>query len=131
MLGLLILVIYAHEITFTEQGVAGVVVIGLSVIASLLTSRSATKAAVKSTEISSRTDIEKEAFERAKGFYTDTIDRQASQITGLEADLATEKRERREETGELRTRVRRLEGDLMAAQREVQRLRALVPPGVT
>ena len=46
----------------------------------LLTQRSAAAAAVRNQSTASRTDIEKEAFERAKGFYTDTIDRQDKAI---------------------------------------------------
>lgn len=49
-----------------------------------VTQKAAAKAAVRNAELSSRTDIEREAFERAKGFYTDVIDRQAAEQ--LEAD---------------------------------------------
>lgn len=53
----------------------------------ILTQRSAARAAVRNASLSSRTDLEREAFERAKGYYTDTIDRQARDITQLEADV--------------------------------------------
>lgn len=55
----------------------------------ILTQRSAARAAVRNAQLSSRTDIEKEAFERAKGYYTDTIDRQARDIIQLESQVAT------------------------------------------
>ena len=53
-----------------------------------------------------RMDIECEAFDRAKGYYTDTIDRQEREIQGLEADVVT------------------LKGQVVTAQSEIRDLRA-------
>lgn len=71
----------------------------------LLTQRSAAAAAVRNQSTASRTDIEKEAFERAKGFYTDTIDRQDGDI----AELRDENRGLQGEVKSLKERVRMLE----------------------
>jgi predicted RNase H-like nuclease (RuvC/YqgF family) len=95
---------------------ASIIAVVVSAAAAVLTQRSASRAATKSTETTSRTDIEKEAFERAKSFYTDTIDRQDRQITELEEDLAREKHER---SGEVRALRERLVED----EREIGRLR--------
>lgn len=52
-----------------------------------LTQRTSAQASTKAATIASRTDIEREAFERAKAFYTDVIDRQQAEIQGLESDV--------------------------------------------
>jgi hypothetical protein len=80
----------------------------ISGIAVIATQRSAAAAAVRNQSISSRTDIEKEAFERAKGYYTDAMDRQAAEIGGLETDVAT-----------LRGRVSALEEELAKTKSEL------------
>lgn len=61
---------------------------------------------MKNTQSTNRTDIEREAFDRAKGYYTDTIDRQAAEINNLEADVVD------------------LKGQVSAAQKEIRDLRA-------
>ena len=52
-----------------------------------LVQRTAAKASVKNATIASRGDIERDAFERAKAFYTDVIDRQQAEIQDLESDV--------------------------------------------
>lgn len=79
----------------------------------------AANAAVQNQTLSSRTDIEKEAFERAKGYYTDTMDRQQVEILGLEAseqilkqrvnELEVGRRQDHQRIEELSDRVRRVE----------------------
>jgi hypothetical protein len=81
--------------------IATVIAAFISAVAVIMTQRSAARAAVRNQTLSSRTDIEKEAFERAKGYYTDTIDRQGREIQGLESDVST-----------LRGRVTALEEEL-------------------
>lgn len=49
--------------------------------------QAAAEAAVASQTVSSRTDIEKEAFERAKNFYTDTLDRQDKMIAARDTKI--------------------------------------------
>lgn len=83
-------------------GLAGVIITALATVA---TQRAAAKAAVRNAELTSRTDLEREAFERAKGFYTDTIDRQAAEIRELEGDVER-----------LKAKVAELERDLTTAK---------------
>ena len=58
--------------TMISAGIAGLVAWAVA--------RSSSKSEVRKQELTSRTDIEKEAFDRAKGYYTDTIDRQSKEI---------------------------------------------------
>lgn len=87
--------------------IATIIAAVIAAIAAIATQRTAAAAAVRNQSMSSRTDIEKEAFERAKGFYTDTIDRQGANIHELEDDVSN-----------LKGRVRALEEEL---QRERDR----------
>lgn len=87
--------------------VATIIAAIIAAFAAIATQRSAAAAAVRNQTMTSRTDIEKEAFERAKGFYTDTIDRQGANIHELEDDVSN-----------LKGRVRALEEEL---QRERER----------
>lgn len=87
--------------TALTTAIATVIAAAIAAVAAIATQRSSAAAAVRNQSISSRTDIEKEAFERAKGFYTDTIDRQSVEIQGLETDVGT-----------LRGRVTALEAEL-------------------
>lgn len=68
--------------------VSGIVAAIISSLAGYLIQRTSAKASTTNASIASRTDIEREAFERAKGYYTDTIDRQQAEITELEADVS-------------------------------------------
>jgi signal transduction histidine kinase len=86
--------------------IATIIAAVIAALAAIATQRSAAAAAVRNQTVSSRTDIEKEAFERAKGFYTDTIDRQAASVHELEDDVVS-----------LKSRVRALEEEL-ARERE-------------
>jgi len=89
--------------------IATVIAAFISALAVIATQRSAAAAAVRNQSVSSRTDIEKEAFERAKGYYTDAMDRQAAEIGGLETDVAT-----------LRGRVSALEEELARTKGELE-----------
>lgn len=86
---------------FQITAIATVIAAIIAAFAAIATQRSAAAAAVRNQSVSSRTDIEKEAFERAKDFYTDTIDRQGANIHELETDVAN-----------LKGRVRYLEEEL-------------------
>lgn len=85
-----------------------------------LSRRAAAKAASRNTETTSRTDLEKEAFERAKDYYGDAMNRQDrelarqdEEITGLHAEV-----------DELRSKVRVLELDLALSENHVRTLSA-------
>ena len=86
-------------------GILGVVSIGISGLAGWATHKSAMRASERNTTVTSRTDIEREAFARAQGFYTDTIDRQQKEIADLEDDVRT-----------LKGKVAHLETELATAQ---------------
>lgn len=60
--------------------------LGVAIIAAgaaIATQRSASRATVKNTEVSSRTDAEKEAYVRAREFDIETIERQGKEIVEL------------------------------------------------
>lgn len=88
--------------------IATVIAAAISAVAVIATQRSAAAAAVRNQSVSSRTDIEKEAFERAKGYYTDVADRQAAEISGLETEVS-----------HLRGRVSALEEELARSKSEL------------
>lgn len=67
--------------------VASVLVAALAALAAFASQRAAANASVKNTSTTSRTDIEKEAFERAKSYYAGALDRQDAEIEGLHADV--------------------------------------------
>lgn len=72
------------------------------------TVRTTARSEVRRQDTASRTDIEKEAFERAKTFYTDTIDRQSDQIEELEGDVDKLKQrvsDQETEIGQLRSEL--------------------------
>ena len=67
--------------------VASIIAAVIAAAAAAFTARSANRATTRSTEVTARTDIEKEAFERAKEFYTDTIDRLTAENREHEAKI--------------------------------------------
>ena len=95
---------------FQITAVATIIAAIIAAFAAIATQRSAAAAAVRNQSMSSRTDIEKEAFERAKDFYTDTIDRQGAEIHELEEDVA-----------ELKAKVRTLEQELATERQRNQK----------
>jgi hypothetical protein len=85
--------------------------------AALASQRAAAKASVKNAEVTSRTSIETLAFERAKSYYTDTIDRQVRDISDLEGDVATLK----QQAGVQAQEIRDLRSELDIAKRALRR----------
>jgi chromosome segregation ATPase len=92
------------------------------------------KAAVAGQELHSRTDIERDAFERAKGYYTDAMDRQGAEITSLEASevdlkmrLNTLERERQSD----RERIDILDSRVRVLERENEELRSKLAVATT
>jgi len=82
---------------------------------SWLARRSAGKATVDSTTITSRLDMEKEAYERARALDTETIERQEREIKEL--------RELREQD---RQRDREKDARLQRQEEEIRRLKAQI-----
>lgn len=93
--------------TALSTAIATVIAATIAALAAWATQRSAAQAAVRNQSVASRTDIEKEAFERAKTFYTDTIDRQANEVRELETDVV-----------ELKAKVKELETELASQGRD-------------
>lgn len=71
-----------------DTAVATIVATLISAVAAVLVGYYTQRSAARAAAITSRTDIERDAFERAKGYYTDTIDRQSREIEDLEDDVA-------------------------------------------
>ncbi|MBA2952102.1 hypothetical protein GON03_18985 [Nocardioides sp. MAH-18] len=88
--------------------IASVVVAVVAALAAFASQRAAANASVKNTDTTSRAVIEAEAFERAKTYYTDTIDRQDREIHELEGDVAG-----------LKARVTDLERELAGCRAEL------------
>lgn len=82
------------------------VVVGIIAAGSAYASqRAANKASVTNTNVSSRLDSEKEAYERAREFDLETIDRQNGEIR----DLREENTAQREKIEDLENKVETLE----------------------
>ncbi len=103
----------------TSTAIASVIAAAVAGFAAWATQRTAAAAAVRNQSVASRTDIELAAFERAKTYYTDTIDRQDAEIHGLEDDVSGLKTEvaglqqgRREDRAE----IERLADELAVAK---------------
>lgn len=126
----------------TEWGDAGLATLLSAVIAGFVawaTARTSSKAHVDSTMVSTRADTEREAFERAKGFYTDTIDRQSVEIHEVDEAVAilksvvrdledrTAKKRRMlqiqmEEIASLRVELEQMRQELERCRRESERV---------
>lgn len=65
-------------------GLAGVIV---TAVFGYITQRAAARAAVRNAELTSRTDLEKEAFERAQRYYTAVIEDQNKRITARDTEI--------------------------------------------
>jgi predicted nuclease with TOPRIM domain len=94
-----------------------------------VTSRTAARAQVQSQQVASRSDIEQGAFERAKSYYGDAMDRQNaeikrqdSEIVELHADLEQTQRKVREVDVE----NERLKHELSLCKDGVRRLSAII-----
>lgn len=92
--------------------------------------RASAKAAVQNTQVGGRVDMEKNAYDRARAFDTETIDRQNKEIVELRTAHETcdkkvdDLKERYEaEITMLRNRISRLERDTVANIEEILRER--------
>lgn len=59
----------------------------VAALSGYLTQRASSNAQIVTSATASRSDLEREAFERAKDYYTDTIDRQAAEIHEQASEL--------------------------------------------
>lgn len=67
--------------------VTSVVVAAIAALSAFASQRAAANASVKNTASTTRTDIEKEALERAEGMLDRQFKRQEKEIEGLHADV--------------------------------------------
>lgn len=105
-----------------STNIAGLVVSVIATFVGYMSARSASKATTRNTELTARFSMEDKAYERARKFDTDTIERQDKEIEELRA--VNQKFEI--EVHELKEANRKL-GDVQATNealnREVQELR--------
>lgn len=108
--------------------VASIVVAIITSAAAWASQRSASKAATSNSTETSRVDMEKEAYERARSYDTETIRRQDAEIDELRLEkeaLRDDKKNLYVEIRGLRERILRLETDIQFHLEEIlnERLR--------
>lgn len=106
--------------TATSAAIATVVATGITSFTGWAIARSARRSSERGQEQTSRTDLEKEAFQRAKGFYVDTIDRQAAEMERQARELERQDREL-EECRRVEARLRRDQEALRLSEARSQR----------
>lgn len=92
--------------------VASLLVALIAAVGAWATQRTSAKASTTNATTSSRVDMEREAYERARTYDTETIRRQDEEIAELRADLRSAREEltsAREEIRELKYKVNQLE----------------------
>lgn len=99
---------------------ASIIVALIAGAVALSTARASNKASKLNVQTTSRVDMEKEAYQRARALDTGTIERQDAEIEELRQELKELKRSHAEELKEVRRR-------LWAVERENAELRKLVP----
>lgn len=106
----------------------------VAALAAILSQRSISKASTANVNSSSRVEMEKEAYDRARAYDTETISRQDTEIKELRADheLCNQKIDALKEKYEaeidvLRRRIARLEGDVDIKIQEILRERLNEP----
>lgn len=95
--------------------VATILVAVIAAAGAWASQRSASKANLQNTVTTGRVDMEKEAYDRARAFDTETISRQNSEIAELRTDheaCAKTIRSLEEEIRTLRMRINKLERNL-------------------
>lgn len=102
--------------------IATVIAAAIAGLVGWATSRTAARAQVQAAQVTTRTDIEKEAFERARAYYGDALDRQDAEIRRQDAEIS----ELHQEVDQLKHQVRGLEHDLALREDEVRRLSAVI-----
>lgn len=102
--------------TATSTAIASVIAVIITGMVTLATQRAAAKASIRNQDTQSRTELERDAFERAKAFYTGVIDRQDQEIR----DCHDENQALQARVNELRSRVDALERELGTAQKALR-----------
>lgn len=105
--------------TTVLAGLAGIIITGAFTYA---TQRAAAKAVTNSATTSSRTEVEKEAFDRAQKFYTSVMDRQDVEIANGINDVM----DLRAVVKELREEIKGLRAELEEARQELDAAKAVL-----
>jgi len=95
--------------------VASVTVAAIAAGGAWASQRAAARASVRNAATTSRTDLEKEAFERARAYYSGALERQDVEIARQDAELR-----------EVRAELRLVVHDLALREDDVRRLSAIV-----
>lgn len=99
--------------------IASIIVAGIAASSAIASQRAAAKASVLNTQTTSRVDMEREAYERARNFDTETIRRQDEELDDLRARV----RVLEDKNAELRTENYTVKRDVNRHTTEVARLR--------
>src|SRR5690349_10721762 len=99
--------------------IASIIVAAIAAFSAIASQRAAAKASVLNTQTTSRVDMEREAYERARGFDTETIRRQDEELDDLRARV----RVLEDKNHELRTENYLTKRNLRQQTTEVARLR--------
>lgn len=108
---------------------ASVLVAAIAAWSAYASQRAAAKASVQNTTTTSRTDIEKDAFERARTYYAGALDRQDKEISRQDAEITelhAETAELRDQLRAVRAEVRGLTHELAISEDERRRLTAII-----
>jgi biopolymer transport protein ExbB/TolQ len=101
-------VVVAAIANLSGVNIASIVVAIIAALSAYASSRAASRASTLNTQTSSRIDMEREAYERARAFDVATIARQDLELAALRA----ENLDQRKQIDRLRTRVDHLEDEL-------------------
>ena len=102
----------------TVTALASIVVAGIAASSAYASQRSAARATTVNTDKTTRSDMEKEAYERARAFDTETIRRQDTEI----GELRQENEDLRSEMDLLRAENRGLRGEMRGLTQRLSRL---------
>ena len=95
---------------------AAIFIASVAAIGSWLSHKASSNAAIKTSDNSSRVEMEKEAYERARKLDTDTITRQDDEM----AELRTENQQLRRDNEALHAEVRELKDRLSRLEQRIQ-----------
>lgn len=121
--------------------IATIIVAVIAALSALASQRAAARASTRNVSTSSRVEMEKEAYDRARAYDTETIKRQDAEIAELRAEMAEVKTKHstctaeierlkaahEEENSALRVRIARLETGLHTNLEELLRERLNEP----
>lgn len=102
--------------------IASIVVAAIAAFSAVASQRSAARASVLNTQTTSRVDMEREAYERARNFDTETIRRQDEELEELRSRvrvLEDQNEDLRQENHVFRRDVRKFSNDVARLNQEL------------